>query len=622
MRRMQELPLERKLALVVLVTSTLSLIVTCIAIVGYETTTFRDRVVKRLSATAQLIGANSSAALTFHDPKTAREYLDTLAAQPDIYSAAIYSNDGTLFAQFVRQAGSVQSVPSEPESDGYRFDGKKLFLTQPIQLGNERLGTIFLESVLESWQSRLGRYAGIVGIVLLALGIAMLALEAALQRLISKPLHDLVRVAQGVTQDKNYSIRVVKRSEDEIGQLTDALNQMLVAIEERNRALQAAHDQLEQRVRERTEELRANEERHRLVTENAYDAFIAINAGGIIAEWNYQAEQTFGWKRDEAIGRSLAEMIIPPALREKHQRGMAHFLATGEGPALNTRLELTALRRDGREFPVELTITPVRIGRDWVFNAFLHDITERKQAEEELQRLNRDLVRQAAALAASNKELEAFSYSVSHDLRAPLRGIDGLSLALLEDYADRLDAPGQDYLNRVRAAAQRMDQLIAAMLTLSRVTRSEIRPVKVDLSAIANEIALQFRREQPDRHVEFMIQDGLLANGDLVLLRQVLENLLANAWKFTAKHPSARIQVGAIDQNGTRTFFVRDDGVGFDMTYAEKLFHPFQRMHSLAEFAGSGIGLATVQRIINRHGGRIWVEAGLGKGATFFFTVP
>jgi signal transduction histidine kinase len=224
-------------------------------------------------------------------------------------------------------------------------------------------------------------------------------------------------------------------------------------------------------------------------------------------------------------------------------------------------------------------------------------------------------------LTQANRELEAFSYSVSHDLRAPLRSINGFSLALLEDYAEKLDEQGKDYLKRVRAASQRMAQLIDDLLNLSHVTRSEMRHETVDLSALSRAIAAELQRTQPERQVTFVIAPGLVASGDVRLLRVVLENLLGNAWKFTGKHPTAKIEFGVTQHDGRPTYFVRDDGAGFDMAFGDKIFGAFQRLHSMTEFEGTGIGLATVQRIIHRHGGQVWAEGAVEQGATFHFTL-
>lgn len=245
--------------------------------------------------------------------------------------------------------------------------------------------------------------------------------------------------------------------------------------------------------------------------------------------------------------------------------------------------------------------------------------------------LEQRVIERTIELQAVNRELEAFSYSVSHDLRAPLRAIDGFSQAVLEDYADRLDDQGKDYLNRVRAATQRMGHLIDDMLTLSRVTRVEMQRGTVDLSALAADVFAELQKSEPERKVDWRIEPGLIAEGDAQLLRVALVNLLGNAWKFTGKTANAKIEFGAMRDaaipntqgapDSAPSFFVRDNGAGFDMTYAGKLFGAFQRLHLTSEFPGTGIGLATVQRIIHRHGGRVWAEGAVGKGATFYFSL-
>jgi light-regulated signal transduction histidine kinase (bacteriophytochrome) len=257
----------------------------------------------------------------------------------------------------------------------------------------------------------------------------------------------------------------------------------------------------------------------------------------------------------------------------------------------------------------------------------LEDFDEQKASVEQV---NREMAveiverrRAEQALEVANKELEAFSYSVSHDLRAPLRAIDGFSLALLEDYGDRLDEDARGYLERVRAGTQRMGRLIDDLLGLSRVARVELRRERVNLSALAESVVEEIRRSEPERDVVIDVEQGLGAVGDPHLLRIVLTNLLGNSWKFTAHAPRPRIEFGAASEGmSEREYFVRDNGAGFDMAYAGKLFGAFQRLHTQGEYPGTGIGLATVQRIVHRHGGRVYANAAPGEGATFFFTLP
>jgi light-regulated signal transduction histidine kinase (bacteriophytochrome) len=259
-----------------------------------------------------------------------------------------------------------------------------------------------------------------------------------------------------------------------------------------------------------------------------------------------------------------------------------------------------------------------------VVNGVLQDITERKRAQEALKKLNTDLEQRVrdrtVELEASSKELEAFSYSVSHDLRAPLRAVDGFGLALLEDCEDMLDEDGKDYLRKIRAATQRMGTLIDDMLQLSRLTRTQMLVEKVNLTEIAWSIIHEMQESEPERVVTIKIAAGLEDRADPKLMRIALENLLGNAWKFTGKRAEAIIELGATIADSRTTYFVRDNGAGFDMAYVNKLFTPFQRLHSMEEYPGTGIGLGTVHRIMHRHGGKVWAEGQVDKGATFYFS--
>jgi PAS domain S-box-containing protein len=335
-----------------------------------------------------------------------------------------------------------------------------------------------------------------------------------------------------------------------------------------------------------------------------------------IIDVNENYTRSTGYSREELIGHSPAE-FNNWVNKDNHERILR--ILEEEGRVRDE--EVYFYRRSGEIYPALLSIELINIGGEPCMLTESIDITRLKQTEEELKQAMANLEQSSAALATTNKELETFSYSVSHDLRAPLRSIDGFSQALLEDYRDRLDEHGQEYLNRLRGASQKMGELIDGLLKLSRLTRSEMHQEKVDLSALVEEIATRLQETQPDRRAKFIIGNGLTANGDPQMLRVLLENLLNNAWKFTSKIPRAEIEFGISHNGDKKTFFVKDNGAGFDMTYANKLFGAFQRLHDTAEFPGTGIGLATVQRIINRHSGNIRAEGAVGKGATFYFTL-
>lgn len=344
---------------------------------------------------------------------------------------------------------------------------------------------------------------------------------------------------------------------------------------------------------------------------------------GRIIFWNSGSEQMYGWKKEEALDK-ISHDLFQTKFPRPEEEIRARLLARGHWEG-----EISHTRKDGARLV---------IASHWVLHrdendkpkAILelnNDITDRKQAEQEVHRLNEELEQRVAdrtaQLQAANKELEAFSYSVSHDLRAPLRHINGFSQALLEDYSDKLDQEGKNYLHEVRDASQQMAQLIDDVLQLARVTRSEMRREEVNLSELALAVVADLRKsEGRQRSVIVNIQDGLSTRGDKRLLRIVLTNLLGNAWKFTAKQKQAEITFGEAKRNGESVCFVRDNGAGFDMAYANKLFGAFQRLHSAREFEGTGIGLATVQRIVYRHGGQVWAEGVVNEGAAFYFTLP
>ena len=493
--------IRHKLFVGVLLTTVSALLISGLIMVIYDLRDYRARLIEDLTTQSNLLGLSSASALQFNDASVATHSLASLKARPQILEAAIYDTKGKLFATYIGSENAKENFPQLAEMDGYRIDGNRIVIFQRIIDRNEILGTIYLKADYPVYQ-RAWQYASIVlAVALLALLISML-LSLWLQLRVAKPILQISNLARKIIEQRDFSLRASSTSDDEIGFLTTAFNDLLSEVESRSIALESSNQQLQQQIQERE------------------------NASAEILRLNIQLEQR---------------------------------------------------------------------------------VTER-----------------TAELERANKELEAFSYSVSHDLRTPLRAIDGFSQALLEDYSERLDDVGRDYLSRVRAGAQRMGHLIDDLLKLARVSRADLHPEPIDLSEIAKKIVAELRDNNRQRsvNVSVNITSGMNVYGDAQLLRIALENLLNNAWKYTGKRAEAYIEFGMRTHNGEACYFVEDNGAGFDMTYANKLFGAFQRLHDAKEFPGTGVGLATVQRIIHRHGGHIWAEAVVDQGSVFYFTLP
>ena len=371
--------------------------------------------------------------------------------------------------------------------------------------------------------------------------------------------------------------------------------------------LKQHRDHLEELVAKRSAVLKEQAQ----IIDQIHDSVISTDLEGHITSWNKGAERMLGYTTSEAMGKHIS-LIFP----EEYYDFLQNDVITPLREHGDHEVEARMRNKAGQLFYAHLSLSMLydESGAPKGMVGYSIDITERKHTELLLQRRTEEL-------AAANKELEGFSYSVSHDLRSPLRAIDGFSLALAEDYQDLLDDTGKDYLNRLRNGAQRMGELIDDLLELSRVNRESLQRMQVNLSAMVQDVFKLLEERDPERNVTLHLTPNIQVYADHGLLRILIDNLLDNAWKYTSRNPHANIEFGVTEAQGEKTYFIRDDGIGFDMRYADRLFGAFQRLHHKDEFSGTGIGLATVQRIIHRHGGHIRAESEPGKGATFFFTL-
>ena len=343
--------------------------------------------------------------------------------------------------------------------------------------------------------------------------------------------------------------------------------------------------------------------------EAAPDAMLCVAASGRIVLVNVQAERLFGYQRQELAGQ-LVEVLVPEADRVLHVQHRAGYLADPVPRPMGAGLQLTGRRRDGSTFPAEISLSAIDGDEGMLVTAAVRDVTERRRQQDELERVNRNLA--------------SFAYSIAHDLRTPLRALAGYSAALLEDCGDSLGEAGRGYAQRIEAASEHMGALIDDLSHLSGISRAVIHLQRVDLGAEAASIAAEHQHNSPERRVRFTIQQPVWAQADPVLIRTVLQNLLDNAWKFTAGRCDASIEFGTrpAEEIARVCCYVRDNGAGFDAAYVRKLFRLFQRLHTASEFPGTGVGLASVREIVERHGGRVWAEGAVGEGAAFYFTLP
>ncbi len=601
----QNLLIKRKVTAAIVLTSFLVLLATTLAFTAYDSFSNRQALRQRLSTTAAILATHSEGALLAHDQREAENILSALKADPDILRAALYDTRGQLFVRYPSTLPE-NAFANRPGQAGWRFQNGHLVGFISVREGPAKAGTLYMAAEARPLYARLRAYIAVALMVLAASALLALALSQLLQRGITRPILALAETAKTVSKRQDFSLRAPRFGHDELGSLTDAFNQMLA------------------RIQQTEAQLRESRTRFSGIIQSAMDAIISVDAAQRVRLFNGAAEKMFRCSASEAIGQPL-DRFIPPRYRDQHRKDVDQFGRTGETSRAMAHLRpLSALRANGEEFPIEASISHIEIGGEKVYTVILRDITERQKAQGQIRRMNLELEervqKRTAELTAANRELEAFTYSVAHDLRSPLRHIDAFSKILRDEFAANLPAEARRFLEKIGTGSRHMSQLVDDLLNLARVGRQPLERRPVPLGDLVEETISDLKGELGNRSIEWHIEPLPTVPCDAGLMKQVFANLLSNAAKYTRPRPNPVITIGTLDAGST--LFVRDNGVGFNMKYADKLFGVFQRLHPTDEFEGTGIGLATVERIIRKHGGCVWAEGAPDKGAVFYFTVP
>ncbi len=598
MSGVKNISIRNKLIIIQSATAFVALLIACTFFVVNDIKTFKATSVTNKHSIAEIVGENSASPLLFQDQDAANKILSNFSSDGSILNAAILDKKGNEFARYSKIGEEAFSFPAPEESERIMntFFEKKYFVSAKIFQNKEFVGTVLLRAELTALNTIISNHIKVAILILIGGVLAALVISIFLQRVITKRLLSLVAKTKEVAVTGNYAIRAQIKGNDEIVVLAEGFNTMLNQIEKTKKELDEANTGLEEQVQQRTGELK--EYQH--FFNNSNDLSCIANTEGYFEIVNPSFEKVLGYSGNELSENPFLNFVHPddiPATLQIYEE-----LKAG-APVVNFTNRYR--KKDGsyRWFDWNATPNPIT-GKLY---CIARDITERKKAEEQL--------------LAVNKELEAFSYSVSHDLRAPLRAVGGYAKMLQEDYNEKLDADGVSSLNAIMHNSKKMGALIDDLLAFSRLGRKSVTTSEINMTALIKSV----REEETtgnSNEIDFTIHELLPAKGDQALIKQVWVNLISNAIKYSKHKPKTIIEIGSSLKDNLVEYYVKDNGAGFDMQYYDKLFGVFQRLHSEQEFEGTGIGLAIVQKIINRHHGTVWAESTLNEGSTFYFTLP
>jgi len=598
MRALRDIPIKRKLVLTTMITTTVALLVAGLAIVLVDSVLFRQFLRRDLSALARIVADNSTAALAFNDPDSAAQTLGALRARFHVAGACIYRSDGSILASYSREGSFACPRPDTGESIQTTAAG--LLVSQPVLLGGQRMGTLMLLYDLGEIGERVRLYGSTVFLVILASSILAFLLSSRLRSMIATPISRLVNATTAVSKTGDYGVRAEKLSGDELGVLVDRFNDMLGGIQSRDQDLKTALADRETALRE----VERERERFTFMAESMPQKIFTAKPNGEVDYFNQQWMEFTGLSFDQIKGWGWTQFIHPEDL-DANLAIWRHALETGEPFHFEHRFR----RADGK---YRWHLSRVHAMRDPEGNITMWigsntEIHEQKEKEEELRRANEDL--------------QQFAYSASHDLQEPIRNVAVYSEIIAKRYADKLDADAQQFLGFLQEGGRRLATLVSDLLAYTRASMAEISETSVDASLILKN-AISSLAEAIRESDAVITYDELpeVYMGE-AHLQQVFQNLIANALKYRDES-APQIHISAARRGSQWCFSVRDNGIGIDPQYKERIFGLFKRLHHDRKHSGTGIGLAICQRVVQRYGGRIWVESESGKGATFFFTVP
>lgn len=584
MRAFRDIPIKQKLVIMIMVTTTAALLLAGFGVVLTDSVLFRGYLRRDLSALASIIADNSTAALAFNDPNAAAETLGALRARPHVIEACIYRADGTILATYSRPRS--HGCPAPESSDQVQFSAAGVTVSRSILLSDRRIGTLMLLYDLGEISERIRLYGGTVFGVLVASSLLAFLLSSKLRQVIATPISQLVRATTAVAETGDYSTRAQKMSGDELGVLVDRFNAMLAGIQSRD------------------DELRRERERFRFMAESMPQKIFTATPAGDVDYLNRQWVEFTGLSFGQIKGWGWTQFVHPDDVQE-NVRAWRHSIETGEPFQLEHRFR----RADGK---YRWHLSRAQALRDskgrismWIGSNT--DIHEQKEKEEELRRANDDL--------------QQFAYSASHDLQEPIRNVAIYSEIVAQRYHDVLDADGQRFLGFLREGGRRLSMLVNDLLTYTRAGTLDLSESLVDSSAVLEHSLSSLAEAIRESGAQVTCDKLPPVHMSETHLQQVLQNLIGNALKYRDHNPP-QVHISAVDRDGFWCFSVRDNGIGIAHEYREKIFGVFKRLDHRRNYSGTGIGLAICKRVVERYGGRIWVESEPGKGSTFFFTVP